>query len=191
MAVSEVSICNSALALLAANRILVLGDDDSIESVLCEDVYETARNELLEAADWSFAIDRIQLAAAAETPAFGWDYKVLLPGNHLRTIAVWEDSDLKNRMEYLQEGQYLLVNSVPAYLRYIKVVTDPTEFSALFIRALYTSIAAKLCITLTEDMKRETTLSQQVEFYIDEAAATDGLQGSQERLTSNTFIKVR
>ena len=69
MAVSEVSICNSALALLAANRILVLGDDDSIESVLCEDVYETARNELLEAADWSFAIDRIQLAAAAETPA--------------------------------------------------------------------------------------------------------------------------
>lgn len=191
MATSEVTISNSAIAILAGSPILVLGDVDSRESVLCESLYPVARDEILEAADWTFAIKRVELAAASEEPVSRWNYKVLLPGEHIRTLGVWTDSDCTCREKYAQEDGYILVDRVPIFLKYIYRVTDPTKFSPLFIRTLYTSLASKLCVPLTEDMKRETALSQQVEFYLDEAATMDGLQGSQERIKSNAFIEVR
>lgn len=187
---SEVSICNAAIALLAGTPITSLSDTESREAVLCNSLYSVARDEMLEAADWTFAVKRVQLASAGAAE-FLWDYRVLLPGDHFRTLGVWTDDNFLRRAKYAQEDREILVMDVPIYLKYIFRVTDPVKFSPLFVKALYTDLASKLCVPLTEDMKRETTLSKQVEYYLDEAAAMNGMQGSQQRVTSDAFIRIR
>lgn len=191
MAISEVSICNYALALLSANRITSLGDTDSIESLWCEDIYEEERDALLEEVNWTFAATRVQLAGAADAPAFGWDYKVELPGDVIRVVGVWGDEAQTRREKYQREGTFLLVHNVPVYVTYIKRETNPPTFSAGFRKALSYRIAARLCVPLTEDMKREGLLMKQAEMIKDIAAGNDGSQGSQERLQEMDIINNR
>ena len=47
-------------------------------------VWEYIRNEVLEAADWRFAKQRITLDRAIYTPDYGYDYYYVLPRDFLR-----------------------------------------------------------------------------------------------------------
>ena len=191
MATSEVSLCNSALALLAANRITALGDDSQEESLICEDLFPEVRDQIIESNDWTFATERIQLGASASSPVFGFDYEATLPSEVLRVLGVWEDPDSDKRGKYKVEGSTIRTDFSPVYVKYIKQITDVTKISPMARKAIYLELAAQLCVPLTEDMKRQENLSKMATFALDEAAALDGIQGSQERVTSDAFIRVR
>ncbi len=190
MAASEVSICNSALTLLAANRITVLGDDTSVESMMCDDLYEEAVKEVLEAGDWSFATKRVQLSAITEAP-LGYNKQSLLPGECIRVLGVWNSESFDIRGNYAKEGRYILTDFSPIFVKYIRYVDDPSQFSPLFVRAVYTNLAQKMCVPLTENQKRARALMEEAIGYLGEAATMDGLQGTQERFKSDAFIRVR
>ena len=188
---SKIQICNAALGLLAANRIMSLNDSDSTESMLCTDFYDMVQEEVLEAADWSFAKEYVILSPSSTDPEFKWDYQFTIPSDCVRVIAVYDDPDAESKPKYERVGNTIVCNSNPIYVVYIKALTDTTKMSPLFREALYTKLAAKLAMPLTEDVRKESLFNKRANERLDEAATLDGLQGSQETITHSTFVDVR
>ncbi len=72
------------------------------------------------------------------TPDFGYDYQYKLPSDFLRLKGDYDNAD------YKIEGKYLLSDDDDVCIKYIKKVTDPTEFDPLYVELLVLSMAKKL-----------------------------------------------
>lgn len=187
---SEVSICNQAIGWLGGNRITAL-TDGTTEANLCSDNYAPLRDAVLEAADWSFAIKRIDLAAEVDTPAFGFSKQFQIPSDCLRVLSVslgWDDN---RRYNWKREGQFILINADLIYIRYVARIENTEEFSSLFTTALAQRIAADLAITLTEDRKKQEVHWALYESKLDEAATVDGLQGKPDTIRADHLVMSR
>ena len=151
MAYSETSICNLSIRDVGANRIVNLEETNKQpEAMACRDLYAHNRDALLRSYDWPFARARVQLSEDTVTPSFEFDHQFVMPANFLRlrnyydTDAGYEDG----RRIWVIEGKRILTNETAVYLRYVKQVTDPTEFDPLFVELLRTKLALDLLTTL-------------------------------------------
>lgn len=164
---SEVTICKRALEKLGAATIAALSED-SREARACNRVYETLRDSTLRAHPWNFACTRDSLAAHVDAPAWGYDYKYLLPSDCLKLVSVKDDP------AYELEGRYILTDaSAPLYIRYIKKVEDPEQFDALFVEALAARIAAELAEELTQSNTKKQTAMEDARAAMREAKRVD------------------
>ncbi len=77
------------------------------------------------------------LAAADYTPDFEWNFKFDLPADFRAMRSIYENrfSD-ENLRSYALEGLVLFTNEETMEIRYIKKVTDVTEFDPLFTKLL-------------------------------------------------------
>jgi hypothetical protein len=162
MALSETKICNQALARIGAKRINDFSDssESSNEAIHCRTHYEQTRNALLRSHWWRFASDRATLSADTTDPDFEWTYQYDLPSDFLRMKSIYEDNNTprKNSIySYALEGNKLLTDESAIQIRYIKKVTDVTEFDPLFIEVLVLQLALKLVMPLSQDkvLRRE------------------------------------
>ncbi len=145
MALSTTRICNQALAKIGAKRINNLETDASIEVIHCRTHYETTRDSLLRSHRWRFASARADLSVDTETPDFEWDYQFHLPNDFLAMKSIYEDRfSNENLRSYALEGKMLLTNEDEMSIRYIKRVTDVTQFDPLFVELLVLRLALKL-----------------------------------------------
>ena len=190
MAISEVSICNQALSWLGGNRITSL-DDDSREAQLCKDNYETLRDSVLEAADWSFAISRFRASPLAAAPAYGYSAAFQISATVLRVMnPITSDADGRNRVrDWAREGKKILCDESVIYYRGICVVEDPAQFSRLFSQALAARIAAEISRPLTN--KNDKTLWELYARKLGDAVSSDGLQGVNQRTHTGKLLNAR
>ncbi len=161
---SEVEIVNAALTLLGEGRITSLGDDVKAAREATA-VFEIRRDALLAGYTWSFAKTRTQLSALVDVPLFGFALKYQLPSDCLRIVMVGDHyvgldlTDYRGTPteEFMIEGREILTDlSAPLNFRYIKRVTDTSQFSSNFVAALAADLAAVLAEPLTQsDSKRE------------------------------------
>jgi hypothetical protein len=93
-------------------------------------------------------------------PDFEWDHQYQLPNDFVRLKKVYEDDGVDyvdDRFE--REGQRILTNYDSCNIKYVKDVTDPTEFDALFEEVLILRLAMKLANPLAgiraSDLKAE------------------------------------
>jgi hypothetical protein len=85
------------------------------------------------------------LSQDTETPDFEWDYQFKLPNDFLAMKSIYEDRySNENLRSYALEGKMLLTNEDEMSIRYIKKVTDVTEFDPLFVEVLVLQLALKL-----------------------------------------------
>lgn len=143
-AISEVSICNSALIKLGQERITSLTEDVK-QAKLCADRYEFLRNEVLRAHPWSFALKRVELAALESVPTFEWDHEFLLPNDFIRLVR-GEDWTV----EYKIEGRKILANESTFKMLYVFEETNAANFDYTFAEALACRIAADIGYALTQ-----------------------------------------
>jgi len=140
---TETSLCNQALGKIGATRIENVESDTSIQAIQCRLHYELTRDSLLRSHWWRFASDRAKLEST-DTPDFEWDYAFDLPDDFLRMKSIYEDSiSTTNFRSYVIEGKLLLTNEDEMSIRYVKKVTDVTEFDPLFIEVLILQLALK------------------------------------------------
>ncbi len=84
--ITDVSICNSALIKLGAERINTL-DDDSKTARACKEQYPKVRDDMLRSHKWNFAIGRQSLAKSATfIPVFRFESAFPYPANVLRVL---------------------------------------------------------------------------------------------------------
>lgn len=145
MALTETDITNMALGKIGSKRIDDLDEDTSLEAILCRIHFDQTRDSLIRSHFWRFASTRVALVQDGTDPAFEWDNQFILPDDFMRLKSIYENrfSD-ENYRSYALEGQRLLTNESTMEIRYIKKVTDVTEFDPLFVEVFILLLARKL-----------------------------------------------
>jgi len=85
---------------------------------------------------WDIVTDR---------PETYWAYRYALPADFSRFVSKWHRH---NETRYAIEGKSILTNETELDINYIKKVTDPTLFDALFTEVLILDVAIKLTFSL-------------------------------------------
>jgi len=158
---TETEIINMALGRIGAKRINDFTDtnEDNVQSVQARLHYEQTRDALLRSHWWRFARGRKALsqdaAYTADTTTFEWTYAYGLPNDFLREwLPPYEDNSEVlgvTRNSYSLEGKFLLSNQTTMSIRYIKKVTDVSEFDPLFVEVLVLQLALKFVMPLSQD----------------------------------------
>lgn len=143
MANSDTEICNIALTLIGAEKITSLADDTTTAAKTCRRLYDSIRDEVLSAHFWREAKARAALSATVETPDFEYDYQYLLPADCLRPIELYDSTE-----EWIIEGRYLLTNESTLYLKYLKRITNVTNYSPELVSCISARLAADLAYSL-------------------------------------------
>lgn len=139
MAITAISVCNTALAQLGGNLINSF-TEGTTEATLCNTFWEQTRLTLLTQHPWNFAIERVELARNVGSPIFGYQYSFTLPTNCLRVLEVDLDGD------YKIEGRKILTDRTTCKIKYVKDVTDVSTWSKGFVHTMTAAMRAHLAI---------------------------------------------
>lgn len=185
MAVSNTAIANSALAKVGGALISGL-NESSVEARLCNEQYDKVRRALLYEHPWNFALKRDQLAADPTPPAFGYTYRFALPADYLRMIEVGCAED-----EWAVESGYILANTAPLNIRYIRDVTLTGEFNASFDEVFACKLAADISYSLVQSVTLRDQLYREYERKLSMARSFDAQEGSSRRVYADTWLNSR
>ncbi len=186
----KVAICNLALALVGEKAIASL-EDDSRVAELCSTNFDAARDAVLEARAWRFAVVRRSIAAAAAAPEWGPAKRFPLPATVLRVLEASDgDDDLD---DWQREGMDVVTDFAgPVKVRSIEQVEDPTKFSPGFVQALAAYLGYVLAVPITENRSLKADLWQEYQARVKDAGALDGMQGrSKQRMTASWVKRAR
>lgn len=176
-----VGVCNAALGLVGATSIASL-TDSSTNADLCNRMFAICRDAVLEDREWTFAVERLSIAADADAPAYGWTKRYLVPSTVLRVLNADDGSDM-NDVEWVREGAYILTDQgSPLKMRALLRVEDPAKWSPGFTLALTYRLACALAGPLTENRAKEESLFNLYRVALKAAATSDSMQGRSQSL---------
>ena len=177
MAISNTSITNMALGKIGAKPIVNIDDttDTNQGAIQARLHFEQTRDALIRSHWWRFARARATLSVSVDTPDFEWDYQYPLPNDFLAMRSIYEDrvSD-ENIDPYELEGKMLLTDESEMSIRYIKKVTDPTEFDPLFVEVFILKLGLKFISSLAGGSpKLQETLQNELRVIMPAVRALD------------------
>lgn len=172
MAVSQISICNSALGKVGAERISSIGQ--SVKSAeLLNAIWDQVRDSVLRAHPWNFAIKRVTLAPNSTTPDFGYDFQYDKPNDCLRIL----DPD-PDDVDFQIEGDQILTDEATLDLRYIWRNEDESEWDSCFAEAFAWRLAREIAYSLTQSAALVTACDASYKEALQEARTMDGMEGT-------------
>jgi len=179
---SDVSIANQALSFLGADPIISL-DDDQTEAKLVKANYAAIRLSLLEQHNWTFATAWADLNPLADPPVNQFSHAFPLPSTLLRVLFVGQDFEHPEGA-WRKEGNNIVKDGDTCRIQYILDITDPNNFSSLFVQAFAQRLAADLAIPLTNSRSLMENHWQLYEAKMKQAVSRDQLQGKSRRIRS-------
>lgn len=186
-----VGICNLALGRIGEKPITSFNDASRVAE-LCKAAFDPARDAVLEARAWTFAIERLApIAADATAPAFGYSYRHLLPASVLRVLTC-EDGTENRDLKWEREGQYIVDDvSGELFVKAVVRVEDPTKWSSGFCDTLAYKLASVLVVPISDNLTLQQELEKLYRIALREAGARDALQGRAEQRTSTWLRNAR
>ena len=169
--VSPLTICNLALAKLGESPIPAIDANASPASRLCYMHYHPVRREVLCANRWSFA-SVLTTITSGETPSEPVPHLLAhaLPPDCLRVLEVSSPG-------WTLRGRCIYCAAPSVRVLYIADVKDTTLFEPLFVEALATRLACKLCIPLTSSTTARQALTEEYHrIALPQAAHFNGVQ---------------
>ena len=145
---TDIQICNLALARLGDSRITAL-NDATAQAQYCSLFYAQTLEELQADFDWSFCRKQVNLTSGT-APITGYSIQYALPAGFIRAIRLGNIDASENFGSWEIVGTNLHTNiASPVALDYIALVTTTTSFPAIFVEALSMKLAAVLAMPLT------------------------------------------
>ena len=190
---STVEICNGALNQLGATTILSL-TEDSKNARLCNSRYTQVRDALFRSHPWNCLQKRVQIAADATAPAWGFTYAYTLPADCLRLLKILDyDSN------YKVEGRKILSNTSSMKILYVARVTDPNEYDELLRETLSASLGADIAFGVTSNNQTATNMYNLFKEKLRDARFVDSTEGQNidsdlgmsDVIDASTFINSR
>lgn len=181
MAVSEVAICNSALAKLGADRIVSL-NDSSKQAQLCKEQYYKVRDELLRGHLWNFATVRKELTPLPTAPVWGYQNAFQLPTDCIRLVAIEEPDDA-----WSKEGTQVLYDGDTLNITYISDDIPVSNFDATFSEALATRLAYDISYSIVQSVTLKQELDRQFNIKIREARSFDAQESKGQVVRANLW----
>lgn len=195
MAISDTRIANLALIEIGVNIIESLDAQNNVANVMNE-IFEQTRDELLEDYEWNFAMRRQTLSLVTRTIDKGQKFTdnseyanaFQLPTDPfcLSAREMWNTES-----PFKIEGRLLLTDEGGVDLKYIALITDPSQFSKKFIASLVSLLASKAVLPLKKDSKAKAVLYQLHRDILLDAKASDGQEGTPEEIRDTELIDVR
>lgn len=196
---TQIDIVNEALTLLGSSRIMSL--TDGIKAAReANAIYDTTRDSLLGAYNWSFAKTRAQLPASATPPAFQYAAAYPLPTDCLRLIFVGDyyvGVDLTDYRgspteEFTIEGREILTNyGAPLNIKYVKRLTDTTQYSPNFVTSFAAKLAEKLAEPLTQSGTKRDRATAAFNAEIKLAIRANAIELPPQKLADDEWILSR
>jgi hypothetical protein len=185
MSITETSIANRALLEIGADRINSLNEDNK-RARACKALYDIVRDEVLRAHPWNFAITRVQLAPLDETPVFQYTYVYQVPTDSLRILSA-EDSTV----EFKVEGRKIYTDQANFYIRYIKQVTDTSQFDANFAEVVALKLASRISYIVTQSTAVKDECERAYLQALKDARSFDAQEGTPEDFNADAWINAR
>lgn len=189
MVLSEVDICNLALAQLGGKFSITSLDDDTVGAHLCKANYAPLRDAVLEEMDWTFAIKEHVLAADPDKSLIGGYARYKLPAKVLRVLAVFTNSGKIE--DWRVESRFVLTHTDTLFIRSLDSTNDTALFSQAFTQALAGRIAAELAMPLTNSTALSSSMWQLYAQKVALARTNDSLQGSSLSYPTGRIIRAR
>lgn len=147
--VSEVGVCNEALALIGEPSITSIDPPDANNRArLCQTLFDQARDAVLRDFDWNFASEMADLGSALTTvPTFGYTAAFSLPTDPycLRVL----ETNHPDSVLWRVQGRQLFINETSVQIRYTARVLDTSLWSPDFAELLALHLASKLAYPLS------------------------------------------
>ena len=145
---TDVQICNLALARLGDARITTLADATA-QAQYCTLFYVQTVAELQAEFDWQFCRKLVNLTSST-TPLGGYTFQYALPSDYIRSIRLANIDESENFGQWEILGSSLQTNfASPVTLDYIANIADTTKFPAIFTELLGVKLAGVLAMPLT------------------------------------------
>jgi hypothetical protein len=183
---SVVDVCNRALDKLGHGAITSLSDGAKAAN-LCDRAWPIVRNQVLRDHPWNFAVKRTTTAPSSTDPSWGFDYQHPLPADFLRLLEV---RDLSTG-EYQVENGNILTDEDVLYIRYIREVTDPNEYDALFVDAVAARLAYELAEALTQSNTKRDAAWQEYQDGLLRAKRADAQENPSSTFVEDDWVSVR
>lgn len=128
----------------------------------------------------------------ADRPETYWTYRYALPADFSRFVNKWLRH---NEYNYKLEGRNVLTDETELDINYVKKVTDPDEFDALFTEVLIYDVAIKVSFALmgssyqAQALRRQ--LSEERKRIISTAKAVNSLEKIEGVYPSNQWVNAR
>jgi len=159
---TDVQICNLALARLGDSRITTLADATA-QAQYCTLFYVQTVAELQAEFDWQFCRKQVNLTSST-TPLGGYANQFLLPSDYIRSLRLANIDESENFGQWEILGTNLQTNfNSGVTLDYIANITDASKYPAIFTELLAVKLAGVLAMPLTgsKDLFKQT-----VELYM-------------------------
>lgn len=187
---TKLEICNRALQKLGARTINSLTENSKNARAIAL-AYEPCKLAELREHDWNFALTRAQLAADSTDPDFGPEKRYPLPADFVRLV----DPDLEDNSFDLdwqiESGAIHTNDSAPLNIRYVKNVTNASEFDPLFSEALATRIAIEICEEITQSNTKLENLSALYQDIQRKAKKANGFERRRAVPPTDPWIEAR
>ena len=182
---SVVGICNKALVLCGANRIISL-EDANPNARICDEVYTDVRDSLLRRHPWNFAAKRDILAELTTIPSWGYDHAYQVPVDSLFIEEV--DSDLPWVVE---NGMILTDEGSPLSVKYRSIIEDPNQMDAAFRMLLSYELAVMIAPDLTQSKGKLQELKDGTRDARKNAYRADAQEGTVGEFTDDEWLTAR
>lgn len=171
MSVSKVSVCNSALIKVGAERISSITQDTK-RAILLNAIYDQVRDAVLRAHRWNFALKRTTLTPTSDTPEWGYDYEYDVPNDCLRVLDVDPDD-----IEFVVEGGKIRTDESSLDVLYVQRQDDESEWDPCFAEAVACRLACEIAYNLTQSATLVAQCEQKYKAVLAEARSMDGAEG--------------
>jgi hypothetical protein len=194
---SKLSLYNAALREVGERKLASLTENREPRRVLDSAWDAEAVKTCLAAGQWNFATNSIELTHSPSVdPAFGYQYGFDKPENWVRTVAMCGDERFNSPLlQYQDEGSYWYADVDPLYVRYVDAGTsfglDYGKWPINFTRYVEFFLAARVCMSLTQNQSKRDNLERDAEIWLTKAKSTDAMDEATKFLPPGTWSTAR
>lgn len=189
MALSKFDICNQALVLVGANTITSFSQNTT-ESIVANQLYETTVEDLLTKCRWRFASKQVQLSKNATNPDARYESSYALPSDALILHTVTVSDSVINYDRYQQN---IFTNTSTSDTVIADYTFQPSEsiFPPYFAKVLVFELASLFAGAIARNDQLANLYAQRAVAQLQQAKSIDSQAQTTRRANVDRFRNVR
>lgn len=187
--VSKIDICNQGLVLIGANTIASF-TDNTVESKVANQLYETTLRSLLTKARWRFATKQAQLTKLSTNPLDKWDSAYQIPNDAIliHTVTVSDNVIVFDRYN---EELYTNTSSSDVVVCHYTFQPHEKEFPDYFTQAVVFELASLFAGAIARNDQLSMLYQKRGQQQLVLARSMESQTQTTRKLNTSLLIEVR
>ena len=186
---TPIKVCSRASILMGGSPITSF-TDGSVESDVCDAMYEDVARASLTNSRWRFATDQAVLNRLSAKPTGRWDTAYQLPANTLSVIALTVN-DYPIGFDTYGDNVYANTTATDQVIADFTFRADEAYWPSYFTVAVEYAMAAVLAISVARDASLAQMMEQKAAMSMAQARNRDSQSQTTKRLDTSRFIAQR